>query len=62
MNSEDFLEELKSLHNLANPSNTTKQLGDTKNWQSIAFAFEKQIWNLHQMLEVLIDKIEVNKV
>lgn len=60
MEEKNVLEELKSLHNLSDPTNITEQLGDTKNWQHIAFSFEKQMWNLHQMLNALINKIESN--
>lgn len=61
MEEKDVLEELKSLYNLSDPTNITEQLGDTKNWQHIAFSFEKQMWDLHQMLNTLINKIGNNK-
>jgi len=61
MEEKNVLEELKSLHNLSDPTNITEQLGDTKNWQHIAFSFEKQMWNLHQMIKILIDKVENNQ-
>lgn len=61
MKKENILEELKSLHNLSNPTNITEQLGDTKNWQHIAFSFEKQMWDLHQTLGMFLNKIENSK-
>ena len=61
MEEKDVLEELKSLYNLSDPTNITEQLGDTKNWQHIAFSFENQMWDLHQMLNTLINKIANNK-